>query len=543
MTRDIDRLTERTFDVLVVGGGVHGLTIAYDAAQRGLAVALVEADDFGCGLSFNHLRTIHGGLRYLQTFDVGRARDSVRERRTLARIAPHAVQPLVFALPITRSLTKGKLAMRAGFLLDRIVALGRNRGVPPSHRLPAGRVVSRTAAIQRFPGLKRQGLTGAAVWSDYETTEADRLTFSWAIAASAHDAALANHVEAIAPLADGRRVVGVRARDCQSGREIDIAARITVNATGAAVDRLLTPLGLTAGVGLVSLAAMNLVTHRDAGEEALGGRAASGRMLLLVPWKNCALFGTWESAHAARPGAAGVTDADIAAFIAELNQAFPSLDLKRQDVTLVHHGLVPAIAGADGTLSLQRHTRVRDHADEGVEGLVTVAGTKYTTARAVAERLTNQLLAKLQRAAVPCRTATTTLPGGALRDVGLAIADARREHDAGLPADTIPHLIGAYGSLFREVLELADGHPEWRTRVAAGSPVIGAQLVWAVRREMASTLCDAVLRRTPLGALGYPGDVGAQRAADIVGGELAWTPQRTADELEALRRFYAVRPG
>ena len=168
--------------MLVVGGGVSGLTIAYDAAQRGLAVALIEADDFGSGASFNHLRTIHGGLRYLQAFDIGRARESVRERRTLARIAPHAVQPLVFALPLTRSLTRGKLAMRAGFLLDRIVSAGRNRGVPAAHRLPAGRVVSRGTAIQRFPGLRRQGLTGAAVWYGYETTEADRLTFAWAIA-------------------------------------------------------------------------------------------------------------------------------------------------------------------------------------------------------------------------------------------------------------------------------------------------------------------------------------------------------------------------
>src|SRR5262249_40559204 len=118
MIRDLELLTARSFDVAIVGGGVYGLTIAYDAAQRGLSVALVERDDFGSGASFNHLRTVHGGLRYLQSFDFARARESVRERRTIARIAPHAVQPLSFALPVYRSLTRGKLAMRAGFLLD-----------------------------------------------------------------------------------------------------------------------------------------------------------------------------------------------------------------------------------------------------------------------------------------------------------------------------------------------------------------------------------------------------------------------------------------
>src|SRR5438309_7242601 len=130
-TRDLEALTGRTFDVLVVGGGIYGLAIAYDAAQRGLGVALVERHDFGSGASFNHLRTIHGGLRYLQSLDVARARESVRERRALARIAPHAVQPLVFALPLTRSFSRGKLALRAGFLIDRFVSAGRNRHVSP----------------------------------------------------------------------------------------------------------------------------------------------------------------------------------------------------------------------------------------------------------------------------------------------------------------------------------------------------------------------------------------------------------------------------
>src|SRR5260221_14305719 len=127
MTRDLDQLTGCTFDILIVGGGIYGLTIAYDAAQRGLSVALVEQQDFGSGTSFNHLRTIHGGLRYLQSLDVGRPRESVRERRTVARIAPHPAQPMPFAIPLYRSLLRGKLAIRARFALDRLVSIGPNR--------------------------------------------------------------------------------------------------------------------------------------------------------------------------------------------------------------------------------------------------------------------------------------------------------------------------------------------------------------------------------------------------------------------------------
>jgi glycerol-3-phosphate dehydrogenase len=537
VVRDLDRLTARPFDVLVVGGGIYGLTLAYDAAQRGLSVALIERDDFGSGASFNHLRTIHGGLRYLQSFDLRRSRESMRERRTVARIAPHLVQPLPFALPLYRSLTRGKLAMRAGFLLDRLVSAGRNRGVPPALRLPAGRVVSRPSAIERFPGLRRQGLTGAAVFCDYVTTESDRLTFSYALAAVEHGATLANHLEGLEPIVEGKHVSGVRARDAIDGRSVEIAARVVVNATGSAIDMLLKPLGLTSGVAM--LKAMNLVTRREAGDEALGGRARSGRNLFLVPWRRRALFGTWESSRACDLGETAANPEDVHSFIGELNEAFPALDLTIDDVMLVHRGVVPP-AQHNGRVSLEGREQVRDHAAQGVNGLVTVAGTKYTTARATAERITDMVLTKLRRPPVSCRTAATALPGGSLRDVSLAVADARRDHDTGLPLDTIPHLVAAYGSRYRDVLDLARDHPQWRTRIAPDSPVIGAELVWAVRKEMAMTLADAVVRRTPLAALGCPPSEALAGAAAIVGDELNWSEDRRRQEIAAVSRVLAV---
>src|SRR5262249_28386683 len=157
------------------------------------------------------------------------------------------------------------------------------------------------------------------------------------------------------------------------------------------------------------------------------------------------------------------------------------------------------------------------------------------------ERVTSTLLRKLQRDAVECKTAATTLPGGDVRDVGLAIAEARREHDEGLPTDTVPHLIAAYGTRFRDVLELTIGHPELKKRVAPGSPVIGAELVRAVRNEMAVTLADALIRRTPVGALGYPGDEPVTRAAEIVGGELRWDEARKNREIAGVKAFYRTQ--
>ena len=159
MIRDLDRLASHTFDVLVVGGGIYGLTIAYDAAQRGLSVALIERDDFGSGTSFNHLRTIHGGLRYLQKLDFARARESVRERRAMARIAPHSVRPVPFASPST--VRHERPAMRAGVLP--IGSWPPAAAASPLASSACGPRHSRGNAVQNFPGLRRQGLTGAAV--------------------------------------------------------------------------------------------------------------------------------------------------------------------------------------------------------------------------------------------------------------------------------------------------------------------------------------------------------------------------------------------
>lgn len=540
MKRQVELLAGRTFDVLVVGGGVYGLTIAYDAAQRGLSVALIERNDFGSGASFNHLRTIHGGLRYLQSLDLVRARESIGERRTLARIAPHLVRPLSFVLPLSRSLTRGAMAMRAGFALDRLVACDRNTGVPAGHRLEGGRVVSRQEAIARWPLLAGAGpssglggtLTGAAVWQDYVTVEADRLTFAFAAAADAHGALLANHVEAVAPLMDGSRVVGVRAVDRQRACELEISARLTVNATGAALDGL----RRTPGSGSASpsapvplMKAMNLVTRRDGGDAAIGGRSASGRNLFMVPWRGRALFGTWESPRTCGSGDASATEAEVAAFLLELNEAFPSLALTLGDVSLVHRGVVPAVVHANGRIALEGHDVVRD--DDN--GLISVAGTKYTTARAVAERIVDTALKKLNREAVPSRTAKTPLPGGDPRTASGA--------DGGLPDEVLQHLMAAYGSRYPDVAALASSRAEWRDRLTDDSPVVGGQLVWAVRSEMAVTLADAVLRRTPLGSLGHPGDSAISRAAAIVGAEAGWSAERTRDEVEAVDQFFRWR--
>jgi glycerol-3-phosphate dehydrogenase len=478
--RDPGRLTTERYDVLVIGGGIYGLTVAADAAQRGLTVALIERSDFGSATTFNHLRTIHGGLRYLQTLDVARARESVRERRTLARIAPWAVAPVPFVLPLYSSLTRGKAAMRAAFLLDSLVAGDRNEGLAASHSLPGGIVIDRDAAQRAYPELQALPITGAAIWHDYVTTDADRLTLGWLLSAAAHGAVAANYVEATALTTADQRVTGAIATDRISGQPLAITARTVVNAAGASLNSLLEP--FSARVALPQLQAINIVTRRPAPAAAIGGRSSAGRNLFLVPWKQRALFGTWESSATCRPSDLTVADADLAAFLAELNQAFPSFGLTRDDVALVHRGVVPARVGADGVPTLDGRELVFEHRAEGLGGLISVAGTKYTTARAVAERIVDRLFDFLERPRRSCQSDVTPLPHVDLE------GDELLQH--------------------------------------------------AARHEMVVTLADAVVRRTPLGALGCPDNHSLARAARIVAAELGWSVDREQAEIEALRRLY-----
>jgi glycerol-3-phosphate dehydrogenase len=478
--RDLARLAEREFDVLVVGGGIYGLTIAYDAAQRGLSVALVDRGDFGAATSFNHLKTIHGGLRYLQSVDLRRMRESIRERRAFARIAPRWVAPLAFAMPTSPSLTRNPAAMRAALAIDAFVGRDRNHGLDAAHRLPPGRIIAGHACRELFDGAMRH-VASAALWHDYQTIEGDRLTLAFAKAAAAHGAALANYVEAIAPLTSANRFAGAHARDTRTGHKFDIRARIVVNAAGPWAATWLDPSGVRGPHPL--LKAMNLVTSRPARTAALVARTRTGRALVLLPWRGRTLVGTSESSDIRQPDDQAARRDEVHAFLADVNDTFPVLGLKADEITLVHRGIVPAVIKS-GRVALLAHSRIIDH---GEAGAISIVGVKYTTARVIAERAVNLVLRKLGRPSVVCRTAETLLPDSALSDT-----------DA---PDPVAHAIG---------------------------------------EEMAHTLADVVIRRTGVGAAGYPGDPTVCDIATRMQQLCGWSEQRADEELRSLHRFYEL---
>jgi len=559
--RDFAVLGDTTFDVLVVGGGIHGLATALDAAARGLSVALIDAGDFAAATSFNHQRTAHGGLRSLQSARLGQARESIHERRALARIAPRLLRPIPFMVGTYRSFVRNRLALRAAFRLDRYLGRRRNEGLEPELHLPPAKLTSRAATLKLFPGIRQERLTGGANWYDYQIVHTNRLAIAFAEGAAARGARLVNYAEAVSAVKDGTRIVGMRVRDALTAVEADVRARLTVNCAGAGVNTVMGLFGVRREIPLAK--AMNLVTSRPASEMGLAAPAragaaslaearsakadkpaGTGRMLTLVPWHGRALIGTWHSDDFRRPGDVTVDEAEVAAFIEEANSAFPALKLTRSDVTLVHRGVVPAsapraTAGRPARAELLVSPQFFDHAGDGAPGAVTVVGTKYTTARAVGARAAAKAARILGASTRQTDTATAMLPGAGIADHEALTIETARAVGLEVAPPIIRHITGIYGDRCAAIVRLMAERSDWRMPLVPGRPIIGAEVIHAIRAEMACTLADIVIRRTELGAMGHPGAEIVEACAGIAAEELGWDRDRRDREIAAVNSFYA----
>jgi glycerol-3-phosphate dehydrogenase len=533
--RDLDALAGTVHDIVIIGGGIYGLAIAADAARRNLRVALVDAGDFGASTSFNHQKTAHGGLRSLQSGRLDRARESIRERRALARIAPRLLRPLPFIVGTYRSVVKNRLALRAAFRIDRWLGRHRNDAVEPELHLPPPRLTSRAATLKLFPGVRADRLTGGAMWYDYQIVETDRLAIAFAESADAHGARLANYAEAIAPLREGGAVSGMRIRDRLTGTEIEVRARVTINAAGAHAGEIMRAFGVSRECLFVK--AMNLVTSRPASDIALAAPNRGGRMLTLVPWRGRALIGTSQSSDFKGPRDLPVTGAEVDAFVADVNEAFPALKLSRDEVLLVHRGIVPA-ERRGGRATLLSAPRILDHARDGAAGAMMVVGGKDTTARGVATRVVSRAARRLRASVRASPSDREPLAGAGIADHEALAIETARAVGLELAPPVIGRLTAVYGDRCAEIVRIMAERSDWRMPLVSGQTAIGAEVIYVIRHEMANTLADVVIRRTELGAGGHPGAALIESAARVAGDELNWDVDRRAQEIAAVDEFY-----
>lgn len=548
MTRDLRRLVDTQFDLVVIGGGIYGTTAAWDATQRGLSVALVERADFGSGTSLNSAKTVHGGVRALQSANLGDMRQFVTERRALSRIVPHLVHPLPFVIPTYRRPSRNRWLMRGYFAAYDLLSRERNRGLDPTRQLPASRLLSREECLALSPSLDPAGVTGGIEWFDCQMYNSDRVNLSFLLSATQAGAIAANYAEVTGLLRDGNRVTGVQVTDQLGGERLDVQAKTVLNCGGPWAPGLLR--SLAPDVSDSSLptplsGAMNLVTAKPlAGSHACGGWA-DGRLLFIAPWRGHAIVGTGHHGIDADGGARTAQRPQVEEFLSQANRAFPRARLGMDDIRLIHWGLLPAAPGAGRHDALLKASVVADHRSDGIQGLISVLGVRYTTARDTARQAIDTVFALRDEPVPVCRTHETPLVGGDVSDLESFMREAEREDTTGVSRETGHRLARSYGSRYDDVLGVLRETPDAATPLGTGCQVTRAEVRYAVRHEMAVKLSDAVLRRTEAGSAGHPGAEALHQAAAVMGSELGWSETRRTSEINEVETVYAVpgRPG
>jgi glycerol-3-phosphate dehydrogenase len=285
---------------------------------------------------------------------------------------------------------------------------------------------------------------------------------------------------------------------------------------------------------------MNVIVRRAIDSHACAG-FAGGRFLFLIPWRGVSILGTSHDAYDGSPDQLCVSRWDLEAFLKEGREAFPHAPLTAGEVRLVHRGLLPMVAGEGTNVRLLKESRLVDHTQYGLRGLVSVFGVRYTTARHTAQQTVDAVFRLLGHAAPPpCHTAETPVVGGSISNVDHFLKAVLLRDIAGIPSETIRRLATAYGTEYDQVLQLARDVPDLARPLGSGSDVLGAEILYAVRQEMAVKLGDALIRRTEAGAAGHPGAEVVERAAAIMARALGWDEWRTRSEVAEVEAFFRL---
>ena len=526
----VSTLAAEPFDVLVIGGGITGAGVALDAATRGYSVALVERADYASGTSSRSSKLVHGGLRYLQNFDLGLVREALLERQINVNLAPHLVRPLRFVVPAFD-----------GARLDRLVGLGLNAydvmAVERGRRSPLGRrrgreepdwspnrhrVISGPDVLELLPALADRSPTGGYLFYDCQTDDS-RLVLTVLAEAERFGAVAANRVDCTGLLEERGKAVGAFVRDLETGDELEVRATNVVNATGVWADRL-RPAELhdEAEVPVIRPArGSHLLVERDAlpvGAAAVVP-AGEGRSIFVLPWLGQTLIGTTDTDHDGSAEHVRPSHDEVQYLLDTVN-AFFATSLGPGDLAGAYAGVRPLISTGDPRKSVDISRKAELY--ETSSGMVTITGGKLTTWRRMAKETVDRIVWR-DGSEVKCRTHEVPL--------GMPVSPADL---VAAPEASREQLAGRYGHLAHDVLAMGPVEP-----IVAGRPDLLAEVTYAARREQARTVGDVLLRRTRLGLtaarLLLAGGDAIDRVAGVMGAELGWDEARRAREVSAFR--------
>lgn len=528
------RMETEEFDVVVVGGGIVGAGVALDATTRGLSVALVEARDFASGTSSRSSKLIHGGLRYLEQYNFDLVREALTERGLLLqRIAPHLVRPIPFLFPLThhgweRAYTGAGVALYDAMALQ----MGTTRGVPHHRHL------TRRHALKIAPSLRKDSFVGAIQYWDAQVDDA-RYVMTVLRTAAVYGAQIASRAQAIGFLREGERVTGVRVRDLEGGRTMEVRGHQVVNATGVWTDDIQELVGGRGQIHVRASKGVHLVVPKDRIHSSSGIILRTEKsVLFVIPWGRHWIIGTTDTAWDLDKAHPAASKADIDYVLDHINQVL-NVPLTHDDVEGVYAGLRPLLSGESEETSKLSREHVVAHP---VPGLVLIAGGKYTTYRVMAKDAVDAVVHGLDRKVAQSCTDQIALVGGegfrALWNSRHRLAARSKLHVA-----RIEHLLRRYGTLIDDLLALIAERPDLAKPLTGADDYLRAEIVYAASHEGARHLNDVLARRTRISIEAWDRGVGvAREAAELLAPELGWGPDQVEREIDYyIKRVEAER--
>jgi len=508
------------FDLIVIGAGINGAGVARDAAMRGLKVCVLDKADIASGTSSASTRLIHGGLRYLEHGEFGLVRESLRERETLLKIAPHLVKAIPILIPIYQHARRGRFQLRAGMVLYDALSYDKS--------LPRHQMLSRNETLQRAPALNSDGLTGGAIYYDAQVELAERLVLENILDAQAHAAEVFTYARVTELTTQNGTATCIKV--LRDGKQRSFNGRFVVNAAGPWIDELLHNtnnthrlIGGTKGSHIV------VGAFGGAPPIALYAEAKSdGRPFFIIPWNGNYLIGTTDIRFSGDPGEAQCDDSEIDYLLKESNRVLSGAHLTRDNILFTYSGVrpLPFTNQKDEQRITRRHF-IRQHPE--LENVCSLVGGKLTTYRRLAEECVDLVFDKLNQARPDCVTAEVALPGGESLD-----AFTRPEN---LTAGVWERLLRVYGSRTRDLLELCERDTTLLEPLSDSSDVLKGEIVFAFDQEMATTLTDCFARRTMSSFNADRAIREIEKAAAVAQHFLGWTNERTKQEMKQYRCY------
>jgi len=545
MKRDVEQMSNKRYDLIIIGGGITGASVAWDASLRGLKVALIEKGDFGSATSSATSKLVHGGLRYLKHMELGLVRESLQERRIMEIIAPHLVYPIPFIFPAYGWGVRGLPAIVSAMVFYDTLSYDRKWLDDDDKKIPAHEKLSVEKTLELEPGINPKDLKGAVLYYDCQMYSPERLVLEFVLSACEYGADIANYTKVEDIIRDGDTVRGVVVRDILTDRVYNIEGDITMNVAGPWADIIMGQLRGRSQHGLVRSKGIHIITRPITRSHAVALQTPDGRHFFIAPWRGHSLIGTTDEVFKGMPDEFRVTEKDIDDFIDEVNETYPYGNLTREDVKFFYGGLRP-IVEKDTSIEVEvydasRKYEIYDHEEEdGIKGFISGIGGKYTTSRNMARKLVDLVYKKTGRSARQCLTHTTPLYGGQTGRFRSFVERALKSKPDGLSEETVENLCRNYGSRYREVVDIAFEKKSYRGLISEGFPDIMAEVIYAVRSEMALSLSDVVFRRTGIGTLGNPGDKALEKIANAMAKELGWDNARKDKEIERVLDTYEL---